>query len=286
MTHAPFHLWQPSQQTCNLVFSSPHSGAEYPDAFVSSSQLDPLTLRSSEDAYIQDLYRSVPNHGAPLIAARVPRAFVDLNRSEAEIDPALVQDSAVRKQSARVVSGLGVIPRVVAEGKVIRRGKMTRQEAQDRIDQFYRPYHNRLRLLLNETRAKFGTAILIDCHSMPHSATESMVVKGGRRPDIVLGDRYGAAAPQSFVDQVEDLFIDQGFSVARNVPFAGAYISQTYGRPSIGQFALQIEIDRAIYLDEAKVQKNAGYWDVKARIDRVIAGLCDANWQDFGIAAE
>ena len=286
MTHAPYHLWQPEKQTSHLVFSSPHSGADYPEDFVKSSQLDALSLRSSEDAYIQDLFRAVPENGAALLAANLPRAYVDLNRAETELDPALICNVPHRKMSARVASGLGVIPRVVAEGRVIRRGKIPMQEALDRIEQYYKPYHERLRLLLNQTRAAFGTAILIDCHSMPHSATENMVVKGGRRPDIVLGDRYGAAAPQGFVDQVEALFCAEGFSVARNVPFAGAYISQTYGRPSIGQFALQIEIDRSIYMDEKTIQKNEGYWDVKTRLGRVVEGLCKADWQEFGIAAE
>ena len=286
MTRVPYHLWQPTQQTCNLVFSSPHSGADYPDAFVASSQLDALTLRSSEDAYIQDLYRSVPQNGAPLLAASFPRAYVDLNRADTELDPALIYDVPNPKISARVASGLGVIPRVVAESRVIRQGKISLEDAQKRIKQCYRPYHERLRLLLNQTRATFGSAILIDCHSMPHSATENMVVKGGRRPDVVLGDRYGASAPQGFVDRIEKLFYAEGFSVARNVPFAGAYISQTYGRPSIGQFALQIEIDRAIYMDEKTIQKNAGYWDVKARLENVIKGLCQLDWQEFRIAAE
>ncbi len=282
----PYNLWQPEALSSNLVFSSPHSGAEYPAEFVESSILEKRLLRSSEDAFVHDLYRDVPNYGAPLLAAKLPRAFLDLNRSADELDSALIIGAPKRTPNPRVASGLGVIPRVVSEGRVIRRGKISLAEAQARIESCYHPYHKRLQLLLNNARAEFGQAILIDCHSMPHGATENMVVKGGRRPDVVIGDRYGASAPLAFVEFVHALFVKEGFAVSRNVPFAGAFNLQTYGRPSQGMFAVQIEIDRAIYMDEHEVQKSASYWDVKSRISNVVESLCAENWNELPIAAE
>ena len=286
MSANPYHIWQPKTLQSNLVFSSPHSGADYPDDFVESSLLEQKLLRSSEDAFVHDLYRTAPDFGAPLIAAKIPRAYLDLNRAEDELDPALIFGAPRKSPNPRVASGLGVIPRVVSEGRVIQHGKITLEDAEERIAKYYRPYHARLRLLMNAARASFGQAVLIDCHSMPHSATENMVVKGGRRPDIIIGDRYGAAAPLDFVHFVQELFQAEGFAVSRNVPFAGAYNLQTYGRPSYGMIAIQIEIDRSLYMDEAEIKKTKDYWDVKTRIGSVVKSLCSESWLDMPIAAE
>jgi len=286
MTQPHFIVHEPENLRSNLVFASPHSGSNYDKAFLASSNLDLNQLRSSEDAFVHDLFRVAPSLGAPLLVANAPRAFVDLNRTETELDPALILGAPLARINPRIASGLGVIPRVVAEGRCIRSGKICMAEAQARINDIHRPYHEKLRLLLGDARLKFGAGILIDCHSMPHSATENMVVKGGRRPDIVLGDRYGASAPTSLVEYIENSFREEGFTVSRNVPFAGAYNLQKYGRPTASFYALQIEIDRALYMDEVKIQKTAGYWDVKSSIENVVQKLTSTNWLELGVAAE
>ena len=282
----PFQVQEPTELRSNLVFASPHSGAHYSEAFLGDSVLELNKLRSSEDAFVHDLYRSAPEYGAPLIIAGFPRAYIDLNRAEDELDPALIIGAPSLRANPRVASGLGIIPSVVSEGRAIRSGKISMKDAQDRIATIYRPYHEKLRFLMGAARSKFGSAILIDCHSMPHSATENMVTKGGRRPDIVLGDRYGASAPSELVDMLESAFRDEGFSVSRNVPFAGAFNLQHYGRPSASFYAVQIEIDRALYMDEIEIQKTSDYWDVKAKITRVVENITRENWMELGVAAE
>lgn len=286
MTLESYHLTTPHALTAPIVFGSPHSGRFYTESFLENSQLNQTEIRSSEDAFVNDLFSCVTEYGAPLLSATAPRAYLDLNRQVDELDPALIKGVKPNKNNPRITSGLGVIPRIVAEGKPIQTGKMTIDEAQARIDQYYHPYHNRLHSLLAETYRKFGRVLLIDCHSMPHAATTNMVVKGGGRPDIVLGDRFGASCGKAIVDKIETAFVEQGFSVSRNVPFAGAYIVQNYGRPSKNQHALQIEIDRSLYMDEATIQKSAGFWNTRDRITRVIQQIIQAGALDDVMAAE
>lgn len=286
MPKAAFHLTEPAQLTSAVVFASPHSGCDYSGSFVRRSLLDDHTIRSSEDAFVDLLFESVPHFGAPFLKAAAPRAFVDLNRSPDEMDPALIEGARRQGHNPRVASGLGVIPRVVANGRAIYQGKLPMAEAQRRIDRYWRPYHAALRELLDNAKAQFGRAILIDCHSMPHEAMDGMARSSTYRPDIVLGDRFGAAAGGDVVDQIEAAFAEAGLTVTRNAPFAGAYITQTYGRPSHNQHAVQIEIDRAIYMDEKRIRPNSNFDSFRALLTGVVSDIAAIGQDKLPLAAE
>ncbi|SMX38338.1 N-formylglutamate amidohydrolase [Maliponia aquimaris] len=273
MTDTPFHLHMPEERTSCVVFASPHSGRDYPWSFLRTTVLDEHTIRSSEDAYVDRLFDCAPQFGAPLLRAGAPRSFVDLNRAEDELDPALIEGLRRSGHNPRVASGLGVVPRVVANGRAIYRGKLSRIEADRRIAEVWRPYHARLQGLLNEARAQFGETILIDCHSMPHEALDGTVRNSARRPEVVIGDRFGASASAEIVERVEAAFADAGFVVARNAPFAGAFTTQHYGRPSRRQHAIQIEIDRALYMDETSIRPNANFQNMRLMLRKVVAEL-------------
>lgn len=280
-----FDLRMPERRSTAVVFSSPHSGREYPADFLAQTGLDQNTVRSSEDAYVDQLFDQAPAVGAPLLAARLPRAYVDLNRSAEELDPALIEDVHQRGHNPRISSGLGVIPRVVSNGREIYRGKINRAEAEARIAQGWRPYHATLQRLLDEARRSFGQAILIDCHSMPHEAIEGYAT-GATRPDVVLGDRFGAAAKGDIVEQIEAIFAGAGLTVSRNAPFAGAYITQHYGRPSRGQHVVQVEIDRALYLNEVKVAPSADFTAFRALMGGVVGEIAAIGRDRVQLAAE
>jgi len=273
MTPMPYTLDLPADRNTCVVFSSPHSGRDYPADFLARSVLDTWAIRSSEDAFVDRLFSAAPLFGAPLLVAHAPRAFIDLNRAADELDPAVVEGVPRPLHNPRVSSGLGVIPRVVANGRAIYRGRITRIEAEARIARHWRPYHARLAALVEESLGLYGQAILIDCHSMPHEAVESASLARTGRPEVVLGDRFGAAAAPWVVEPVEQAFRDAGFRVARNAPFAGAYITQAYGRPSRGVHAIQVEIDRALYLDEAGMRPGPGFETLKAALTGVIAQI-------------
>ncbi len=281
-----YSLDLPDVQRVPVVFASPHSGADYPAAFLSGTALDRRAIRSSEDAFVDRLYASAPDCGAPLLAARVPRAFVDLNRAADELDPAVIDGIARSAHNPRISSGLGVIPRVVAGGRTIYTGKLTQAEAETRLRRYWHPYHDRLRRLLEQTRESFGEAVLIDCHSMPHEAIESHARPGQPRPEVVLGDRFGAAAGRDVVDRIEAAFATAGLRVARNAPFAGAYITQAYGRPSRRTHVVQVEIDRALYMDEARIEPSADFPGFCTLIAGVVAEICGSFSQDMPLAAE
>ncbi|MBA4350012.1 MAG: N-formylglutamate amidohydrolase [Rhodobacter sp.] len=287
MTHDAFTLHLPQHRTTPVVFSSPHSGADYPQSFVSQSLLDHHTIRSSEDAFVDQLFSAAPMHGAPLIAARVPRAYIDLNRAADELDPAVIEGIDRAPHNPRVSSGLGVIPRVVAGGRAIYRGKLSRDEAEWRILRYWHPYHAALKTLLDESLAQFGEAILIDCHSMPHEAIEAHARPGHPRPDVVLGDRFGAAAGRDVVDRIEAAFAAAGLRTARNAPFAGAYIAQAHGRPSRRQHVVQIEIDRALYMDEARIEPRPDFAQFQSLMVGIIAEITASKRPDaLPLAAE
>ena len=273
MKSQAYHLNQPAQRTSAVVFASPHSGREYPAQLLRQTRLDECGIRSSEDAFVDDLFSDVPGLGAPLLTARMPRAWVDLNRSADELDPALIEGVRRAGHNPRVSSGLGVIPRVVAGGRVIRTGKMTLGEAHERLNQCWHPYHAALRHEMARAHARFGQAILIDCHSMPHEAMDAVERTGVPRPDIVLGDRFGAAADEALVDRVEAIFRDAGLVVVRNTPFAGAFITQHYGRPTQGHHAIQVEIDRRLYMDERRICPNANFAAFKTLITAIAAEI-------------
>lgn len=286
MPKRAFALLPPLEHSSAVVFASPHSACDYPEWFVRRSLLDAQTIRSSEDAYVDKLFECAPRYGAPFLVAGAPRAFLDLNRDPSELDPALIRGVPKAGHNPRVASGLGVIPRVVSNGRPIYSGKMTLAEAEQRIERYWRPYHEQLQALMDEARARFGRAILIDCHSMPHEAVRHAARNGGARPEIVLGDRFGASAEPDIVDCIEDIFTRAGLRVARNTPFAGAYVAQHYGRPARKQHAIQIEIDRALYLDERSVQPNANFERFKALIETVVSELAALGRPRQRLAAE
>ncbi len=287
MHHRAFDLERPRRRTTAVVFASPHSGRDYPDTFLKHAALDAQAIRSSEDAYVDQLFSMVPQSGAPFLTARAPRAFLDLNRAPEELDSALIEGVRRQSHNPRVASGLGVIPRVVSNGRPIYRGKISLEEAHSRITTFWRPYHDQLQTLLDESRNRFGLGILVDCHSMPHEAIEHVGVGGGHRPDIVIGDRFGAAASSIIVEQIEAAFASAGLRVARNMPFAGAYIAQHYGRPSKNQHAVQIELDRGLYMNERTLERKSDFDAFKQLLSDVVVQIAQIGRADnMPMAAE
>lgn len=281
-----FRIDRPERQDTAVIFASPHSGRAYSPAFLAQTVLRNDQIRSSEDAFVDQLFADAPLHGAPLLAAQVPRAYLDLNRAPDELDPAVIEGVSRAPHNPRVSSGLGVIPRVVAGGRPIYRGKLSLAEAEKRITGFWHPYHRALRQLVDETHSRFGKAVLIDCHSMPHEAIEGHTRPGTSRPDVVLGDRFGAAAGREVVDRVEAAFAATGLRVARNAPFAGAFIAQSYGRPSGQRHVIQVEIDRGLYMDEATITPLPHFAQFRALISSVIAEISDIGRQSLPLAAE
>ena len=258
----PFHVLTPIEQSVPFVFCSPHSGSTYPAAFIAASKLDPLSLRKSEDVLVDQLFAGVASLGAPLLSARFPRAYLDVNREPYELDPQLFDEPLPRfanSQSMRVAGGLGTIARVVADAEEIysAAGRPSLEAALQRIELLYKPFHQALAQLITATRDRFGIAIVIDCHSMPST---SMSRPGpGSRPDIVLGDRFGASCDGRVTRVVRDTIADLGLQVLLNRPYAGGFITEYYGRPFDGVHALQIEINRALYLDETTLQASPGF---------------------------
>ena len=286
-TDLSYLLHRPAVRSTAVVFASPHSGRRYPASFLRRAALDENAIRSSEDAFVDDLYASVVAQGAPLLAAQAPRAYLDLNRGPEELDPAVIEGVRRHAHNPRIASGLGVIPRVVSNGRAIYNGKLSLVEAHDRITKVWRPYHDMLQTLMDEANSAFGEAILIDCHSMPHEAVKNLSTYNAVRPDVVLGDRFGAAAASSVVEQIEAAFAAAGFNVARNMPFAGAFVCQTYGRPSRGHHAVQVEIDRSLYMDEVAIKPNGNYAAIKAALESVIVEIAGiGRGADRALAAE
>jgi N-formylglutamate amidohydrolase len=255
----PYTLHKPPEQLTPVVFCSPHSGRIYPKAFLEASRLDPHTLRKSEDCYVDELFEPVVMLGAPLIAARFPRAYLDVNREPYELDPELFQGrlpAFANTQSARVVGGLGTIARIVADTEEIYRERLPIGAAFQRIEKLYRPFHGALADLLESTRKRFGMAILIDCHSMPSAY---MGQPPGGRPHFVLGDRFGASCDAKLTRFIRDVLQRAGYDVQINRPYAGGFITEHYGSPGRCVHALQLEINRALYLDEATLSRSKGF---------------------------
>ncbi|MBM3487553.1 MAG: N-formylglutamate amidohydrolase [Alphaproteobacteria bacterium] len=271
-----FEVRAPDRQTGPFVFASPHSGTRYPPAFLRASPLDPLTLRRSEDSFVDELFAAAPRHGAPLIRALFPRAYIDPNREPFELDPAMFEDSLpdyANTQSSRVAAGLGTIARVVANGQEIYGEKLRFADAVERINRCYRPYHKALEGLVEATAERFGAAVLIDCHSMPSVGGPMDPDAGRGRADIILGDCFGTACAAAVSDSAERALRDLGFRVIRNKPFAGGFTTRHYGRPSDGRHALQIEINRALYMNERRIERGAGFAGLAERLTRFVAAL-------------
>ena len=252
---------RPFKQALPLVVSSPHSGRNYPQKFVDASDLTPLRLRSSEDSFVDEIFDSAPKLGAPFLKALFPRAFLDVNRQPFELDPSMFSDilpNFVTTQNSRISAGLGTIARVVSNGEKIYRDKLTFIEAETRINNFYWPYHQTLKTLIDDTKNEFGYCILLDCHSMPSGTNRyknSCRSSNGRLGDIVLGDCFGTSCHKDIINSAIDILSGYGFSVRRNIPYAGGFITRNYGKPREGVHAIQIELNRALYMDEKLIER-------------------------------
>ena len=280
----PISVLRPKTLKSPVIFTSPHSGREYPADFLRNSRLDQHALRQSEDSYVDLIFDVAPSYGSPFLQALFPRAFVDVNRARDEIDPrmfidAVPEDSDVR--SSRVIAGLGVIPRVVADGQDIYARKMRFSDAKRRLEACYDPYHAALNALIDEAKRVFGVAIVVDCHSMPSAG--GAPTRHGQKPiDIVLGDRFGTSCAALLTQMVEATLLDQGFEVVRNAPYAGGYVASSYGRPRRNVHVLQIEINRALYLDERRNARTGEFSALRqsmiSLIERVTAIRPDDLW--------
>ncbi|HZH27740.1 MAG TPA: N-formylglutamate amidohydrolase [Azospirillaceae bacterium] len=252
---APFEVLAPGEQVLPVVLASPHSGCRYPQAFLDSARLSGLALRKSEDTFVDEVFAQARTLGVPMIRALFPRAFLDLNREPFELDPEMFEDALpayANTRSPRVQAGLGTIARVVATGEEIYSRKLRFDEVLDRVNRYYHPYHAALKDLVERTRRRFGWCVLLDCHSMPSAGAMS---EGNGRPqmfDLVLGDCFGSACARAVTDTAEEVAAGFGYTVARNSPYAGGHTTRHYGRPRLGAHALQIEINRSLYMDEAR----------------------------------
>lgn len=286
---ASFEIRVSAEQRVPFIFSSPHSGRYYPERFLAMARLDRNAIRRSEDCYVDDLFGSVVPLGAPMLAANFPRAYLDVNREPWELDPRMFAEpvpSYCNIRSARVAGGLGTVPKLVGEGLDIYSGRLPLAEAVDRIEAIYKPFHETLKRLLTRTHAAFGFAVLVDCHSMPASIR---VGANGVQPDFIIGDRFGTSASAAFSDAAIGLLIAMGYCVAHNKPYAGGFITEHYGRPARNLHALQIEVNRGLYMNERTLQKSAGFdalADDMARFCADLMALPDHYFLDLPLAAE
>jgi N-formylglutamate amidohydrolase len=285
----PFEIRSGAEQRVPFVFNSPHSGRYYPDRFLAMARLDRNAIRRSEDCYVDELFGSAVVLGAPMLAANFPRAYLDVNREPWELDPRMFAEpvpSFCNIRSARVAGGLGTVPKLVGEGLDIYSGRLPLAEAVQRIEAVYKPYHETLKRLLTRTHARFGYAVLIDCHSMPASIR---VGDSGLRPDFIVGDRFGISATAALTETAIGLLIGMGYTVAHNKPYAGGFITEHYGRPARHLHALQIEVNRGLYMNERTFQKSAGFdalADDMARFSADLMAMPDHHFIDLPLAAE
>lgn len=280
----PIRVTPARGRVSGLVLSSPHSGDIYPAEFIAASRLDPVTLRRSEDAFINQLFAAGPGMGAPLLEALFPRAYCDPNRAAYELDPAMFDGplpSHVVTTSSKINTGLGTIAKVVGAGLEIYKGKLKFAEAERRVETLWRPYHGALESLLDEAHGAHGAALLLDCHSMPSVGGANQPDQGQRRADMVIGDFHGAACTPKLVERVEAYLRERGFSVARNKPYAGGYITQNYSRRGEGRHTLQIEINRDLYMDEARIVPHAGFERVRAAMTGLVELLIGSAAPEF-----
>ena len=273
---APWDVVEPGARTVPVVFASPHSGRNYPAEFLAASRLDSLTVRRSEDAFVDEIFAAAPEAGAPLLRAHFPRAFVDPNREAFELDPAMFEDalpSYVNTTSPRVAAGLGTIARVVTSGEEIYGAKLRFADAKRRIETYYVSYHQALRGLVEATRERFGACLLVDCHSMPSVGGPMDNDRGRRRVDFVLGDCHGTACAPLVTDTARQALAEMGYVVTQNAPYAGGFTTRNYGRPYDGVHALQIEINRNLYMDEERITRGPGLAELASRMGRLIEAL-------------
>lgn len=269
----PYVIHRPAGAAGPVVFCSPHSGSVYPQAFLEASRLKGLTLRKSEDCFVDELFAAAPKHGAPLIAARFPRAYVDVNREPFELDPELFAEpipAFANAQSVRVTGGLGTIPRIVADGEDIYAGRLPLAIGYERIERLYQPFHAALSSLIEDARARYGFAVLVDCHSMPSTLVGH---PHSARPHMVLGDRFGASCEPRLTRLLRSALAALGYDVQLNRPYAGGFITEHYGDPQGGVHAIQIEINRALYMDEDRLIRLKGFDKLAVALERMIMRL-------------
>ena len=267
----PFLLHRPAEPAAPLLLASPHSGRNYPAAFLADSRLDPVALRRSEDGFVEEIFAGAPAFGVPLLAATFPRVYCDANREAWELDPGMFDGPLpdfVNSASPRVGAGLGTIARVVASGEAVYRRRLSFDEAADRVRGLWEPYHAALLGLIGETARRFGGCLLIDCHSMP-----SLPGEAGRAADMILGDAHGTAAAPRATRMLEEALSGLGYRVRRNDPYAGGYVTRHYGRPRERVHALQIEIARSLYMDETRFERAATFGAIRQHLGRLAAEL-------------
>jgi len=260
----PFEIVEPAAWRAPIIFNSPHSGSLYPRDFVAASRIDLAALRRSEDSFMDELIGDLSQRGFPVMRVNFPRSYVDVNREPYELDPRMFTGrlpSFANTRSMRVAGGLGTIPRVVGDGQEIYRERLSVDDALARIEALYKPYHRALRRLINKAHQNFGTVVVVDCHSMPSIGVSR---DEPRRPDVVIGDRYGTSCAPVIPDMVEETMRALGYSVGRNKPYAGGFITEHYGNPASGLHAVQLELNRAIYMDERRRERSPGFAQVAA----------------------
>jgi N-formylglutamate deformylase len=273
----PFVLAMPASLSAPVVLTSPHSGRDYPAAFLAASRLDATAIRRSEDSFVDELFAAAPALGVPLLAATFPRAYCDVNREAWELDPAMFEDRLpdfVNATSPRVAAGLGTIARTVGTGEAIYRHKLRFAEAEARVAGCWQPYHDALRGLIGATLGKYGKCLVIDCHSMPGMTSPH---GGSRLPDVVLGDVHGTSCAPQMTGFVENKLTRLGLRVRRNAPYAGGYITRHYGRPRDGVHVLQLEILRGLYMDEARFEKSGNFPAMSAAMTKMLSAVADAT---------
>lgn len=285
----PFEIVEPARWRAPVVFNSPHSGSVYPKEFLASSRIDLPALRRSEDSFMDDMIRDLAARGFGTVRVNFPRSYVDVNREPYELDPRMFTGrlpSFANTRSMRVAGGLGTIPRVVGDGQDIYRERLDVDDALKRIEILYKPYHRALRRLINGAHRAFGTAIVVDCHSMPSVGVSR---DEPPRPDVVIGDRYGTSCSPLLTDTVEDTLKQLGYSVGRNKPYAGGFITEHYGNPASGLHTIQIELNRAIYMDERRRERGPRFAQVVTDFSTVADAIAEiplGNLGSFPVAAE
>jgi N-formylglutamate amidohydrolase len=278
----PFEVLEPADWRAPIIFNSPHSGSVYPYDFLSASRIDLPTLRRSEDSFMDELITDLSSRGFPTVRVNFPRSYVDVNREPYELDPRMFSGrlpSFANTRSMRVAGGLGTIPRVVGDGQEIYRERLSVDDALSRIEALYKPYHRALRRLINKVHQAFGTVVVVDCHSMPSIGVSR---DEPRRPDVVIGDRYGTSCAPLLPDTVENTMSRLGYSVGRNKPYAGGFITEHYGNPAAGLHAIQLEFNRAIYMDERRREKGPRFAQVAADFAALADALATVPFGDLG----
>jgi len=278
----PFEVLEPAEWRAPIIFNSPHSGSVYPYDFLSASRIDLPTLRRSEDSFMDELITDLSSRGFPTVRVNFPRSYVDVNREPYELDPRMFSGrlpSFANTRSMRVAGGLGTIPRVVGDGQEIYRERLSVDDALSRIEALYKPYHRALRRLINKVQQAFGTVVVVDCHSMPSIGVSR---DEPRRPDVVIGDRYGTSCAPLLPDTVENTMSRLGYSVGRNKPYAGGFITEHYGNPAAGLHVIQLELNRAIYMDERRREKGPRFAQVAADFAALADALATVPFGDLG----